>query len=272
MSSSAKWAILALSLVGGCIEKTPLGPGADVVVVHAVLNPTASVQHVDVRHSAHEVTGGIAVHGATVTLTAPDGSVRVASEVASDGSNFDARYDVDAGALIAGQPYHLRVVTADGTITEGNAIVPTTQPLQTMAARRLEPTTDTVRLAWPRVAGARAYEVRISAPMDSTGFPVVDSTAKAASEFKVFLAYLDTSVTIPGMARQKDIRVFQPGLRYDLIVSAIDDHYYDYFAHDSDPYTPTALPSSLRGGVGVFGAIVPILRQTIVVEGSVPGR
>jgi hypothetical protein len=54
-------------------------------------------------------------------------------------------------------------------------------------------------------------------------------------------------------------------------VSAVDDHYYDYFAHESDPYSATPLPSSLRGGAGVFGAIVPIVWQSIVVEGSTPG-
>jgi hypothetical protein len=51
-------------------------------------------------------------------------------------------------------------------------------------------------------------------------------------------------------------------------VSAVDNHYYDYFSHESDPYTDTPLPSSLRGGIGVFGAIVPIVWQSIVVEGS----
>ena len=106
-----------------------------------------------------------------MTLTAPDGTTSVASEVAGDGSNFDARYDVAVGALTIGQPYHLRVATTDGMIAEGDAIVPATQP-QTLAERRLDPTRDTLRLAWPRAAGARAYEVRISQlipQQDSTG-------------------------------------------------------------------------------------------------------
>jgi hypothetical protein len=109
-------------------------------------------------------------------------------------------------------------------------------------------------------------------PFDSSGFPVADTVARPVFDWNVLVAYVDTSVAIPGTARQKDLSVFQPGLRYDVIVSAVDDHYYDYFSHQSDPYTPTALPSSLRGGVGVFGAIVPILRQTIVVNGSPQGR
>ena len=278
MSSSAKWAILALSLVGGCLDHTPLGRAADVVVVHAVLHPTTSVQHVDVRHSGIDLTGGVPVHGATVTLTAPDGTVRIASEVASPSDpangtlNFDARYDVAVGALTIGQPYHLRVVTADGTITEGDAIVPAAPPPQVMTERSFDPTKDTLRLAWPRATGARAYEVRIIPRLDSTGAPVV-ITPSGAAEVPVepYLAYVDTSVVIAGMAQQNGVRVFQPGIRYDVVVSAVDDHYYAYFAHDSDPYTATALPSSLRGGIGVFGAIVPILGLRIVVEGGAPG-
>src|SRR6478609_11915324 len=154
MSSSAKW-VLALSLVGGCFDHTPLGPGADVVVVQAVLNPTRSVQHVNVRHSGIDGTGGVPVHGATVTLTAPDGTVRVASEVATPGDpngqlNFDARYDVALGELTVGTPYHLRVATADGTIAEGDAVVPATPPPQLLAERRFDPAKDTLRFAWPR--------------------------------------------------------------------------------------------------------------------------
>ena len=274
MSSSANWALLALSLVGGCLDHTPLGPGADVMVVQAVLNPTRSVQHVEIRHSGIDLTGGIPVHGATVTLTAPDGSVYVASEVGTPSDpnrtlNFDARYDVAVGELIVGTPYHLRVVTADGTITEGDAIVPTTPPPQPLAERRFDATRDTLRFVWPRTAGVRAYEVRILPQKDSTGNPVF-VTLDGHGYFAAgdFLAYADTSVVIAGTARQNSTPVFLPGVRYDVIVSAVDDHYYDYFSHVSDPYSATPLPSSLRGGVGVFGAIVPIVWQSIVVEGS----
>ncbi|HEX7981669.1 MAG TPA: hypothetical protein VF461_23875, partial [Gemmatimonadaceae bacterium] len=173
MSSSTKWAVLALSLVGGCLDHTPLGPGADVVVVHAVLNPTRSVQHVDVRHSGVDITVGVPVHGATVTLTAPDGTVHLASEVTSPSDadrqlNYDARYDVSPGALSVGTPYHLRVVTADGQITEGEAIVPATPLPQLMAERRFDASKDTLRFAWPRATGVPAYEVRIIPQLDST--------------------------------------------------------------------------------------------------------
>jgi hypothetical protein len=264
-------AVLALSLVGGCLDHTPLGPGADVVVVHAVLDPTTSVQHVDVRYAARD---NLPVHDATVTLTAPDGSAHVATEVTPTGrANVLPRYDVAMGALTVGMPYHLRVVTPDGLVAEGDAIVPAMPTPQTMAERRLDPATDTLRLSWPRVAGARAYEVRIDLPLDSTYFPLVGAAGEQAySVFNEFLAYVDTSVTIAGSALSRGHPLFAPGMRYEVTVSAVDAHYYDYFAHQSDPYTTTPLPSSLRGGVGVFGAIVPVLRQAIVVAGSPPSR
>ena len=158
-------------------------------------------------------------------------------------------------------------------ITEGDAIVPATPPPQLMAERRFDPTRDTLRFAWPRATGARSYEVRIIPQLDSANvvFTPWGEPYYYGYAANDFLAYVDTSVVIAGTARQHDAPVFQPGARYVVIVSAVDAHYYDYFAHESDPYTPTSLPSSLRGGIGVFGAIVPILWQSIIVEGGAPG-
>jgi hypothetical protein len=273
------WTLLGLSLATGCFDHTPLGPARDVVVVQAVLNSTRSVQHIEVRHTGSDLTGGVPVHGATVTLIAPDGAVHAASEVPSPSdpqgtNNFAARYDVAVGELTVGKPYHLRVVTTNGTITEGDAIVPATPPPQLMAERRFDLATDTLRFAWPRVTGAQAYEVRIVPQLDSTNVIYTDPYGQVyygGYAAGGFLAYVDTSVAVAGTARQHNTSVFQPGGRYVVIVSAVDDHYYDYFSRESDPYSATPLPSSLRGGVGVFGAIVPILQQTIVVEGSTPG-
>jgi hypothetical protein len=278
MSSRAPWALLALSLAGGCRDHTPLGPGTDVVLVQAVLNPTRSVQHIEIRRTGTDLTGGVPVHGATVTLRAPDGAVHIASEVAAPSDpqgtyNFVGRYDVSVGALTVGKAYHLRVVTADGTITEGDAIVPATPPPQLMTERRFDPAKDTLRFAWPRATGVRAYEVRMIPQPDSARIVYTDPYGEvyySGYTAPDFLAWVDTSVTIAGTARHHNGPVFQPGVRYVVIVSAVDDHYYDYFSRESDPYSATPLPSSLSGGVGVFGAIVPIVWQSIVVEGSIP--
>src|SRR5689334_21625892 len=109
MSSRTRWAVLTLALVGGCLDHAPLGPGADVVLVHAVLNPTRSVQHVQVGRCGTAYTSGIPVHGATVTVTGPDGTVHVEPAVLTPGDprdtlNFSARYDVDLGELTVGTP------------------------------------------------------------------------------------------------------------------------------------------------------------------------
>jgi len=166
-----------------------------------------------------------------------------------------------------------QLIGAIRTIAEGDAIVPATPPLNAMAERRFDPAKDTLRFAWPRASGARAYEVRIIPQLDSSNVIFTDPSGRAYYEpyaWGGFLAYVDTSVTIAGTARQNGAPVFQAGARYVAIVSAVDNHYFDYFSHESDPYTDTPLPSSLRGGIGVFGAIVPIVWQSIVVEGS-PG-
>ncbi|HEV7991949.1 MAG TPA: hypothetical protein VGP25_09000 [Gemmatimonadaceae bacterium] len=51
-------------------------------------------------------------------------------------------------------------------------------------------------------------------------------------------------------------------------VSAVDANYYEHYGHDSDPFTSTSLPSTLRGAVGVFGALMPLVRMTVEVPGG----
>jgi hypothetical protein len=48
----------------------------------------------------------------------------------------------------------------------------------------------------------------------------------------------------------------------------VDANYYEHYGHDSDPFTSTSLPSTLRGAVGVFGALMPLVRMTVEVPGG----
>jgi hypothetical protein len=141
---------------------------------------------------------------------------------------------------------------------EGETTTPAVAPATVASERRLDRNVDTLRLSWPRVSGARAYEVRI--------FPKRDSL----SWFGSYVTYVDTSFTLAGTARTQGAAIFTEGFRYDLVVSAVDANYYGYYAFDSDQYTGTALPSSLRGAEGVFGALVPIVRMSITVAGVDP--
>jgi hypothetical protein len=265
MSSSARhWASLTLCLAGACVEQTPVGPGAEVVAVHAVLNPAERVQHIVVTRSSDGAGSGQAVSGAAVSLVTPDGVTLPATEVNAVPNEFDysgwrgSQYDIAIDRMEVGRPYRLRVVMPNGRVVEGETTAPAIGPVTATSELRLDRNVDTLRLSWPRVPGARAYEVRV--------FPKRDSLPW----YGEYVTYADTSLTLAGSARTRGNSIFTEGIRYDLVVSAVDANYYGYYAFESDQYTGTALPTSLQGGEGVFGALVPIVRMTITVEGVDP--
>lgn len=265
MSSSAhRLASLTLCLAVACVEKSPMGPGSEVVTVHAVLNPAERVQHISVTRSPDGAGFGQSVSGATVSLVTPDGVTLPATEVtiAPDYSYYPGvpgpQYDIATDRVEVGRAYRLRVVLPNGRVVEGEATPPATTPVAVASERRLDRNVDTLRLSWPRVPGARAYEVRV--------FPKRDSLPW----YGEYVTYVDTSFTLAGAARSRGTQIFMEGIRYDLVVSAVDANYYSYYAFESDQYTGTALPTSLRGGEGVFGALVPIVRMSITVEGVDP--
>jgi len=266
MSSSARLGVLLVAgLAGACMEQTPFGPGPDVIAVHAVLNPAERVQHVVVVRRPEGGTGyDRPVSGATVSLVTPDGATLAATEVSTMSEFYylaptpNPHYDIATSSVIVGRPYRLRVVLPGGDVVEGETVAPAAMPATSATERRLDRNVDTLRLSWPRVPGARAYEVRVSTKRDSLN---------ADDEY---VTYADTALTLAGSAMPHDRPIFIPGFRYDLVVSAVDANYYAYYAFDSDQYTGTSLPTSLRGAVGVFGALVPILRMSITVEGDDP--
>jgi len=265
MSSSVlRWALLALCLAVACVEQSPLRPGPEVVAVHAVLNPAERVQHIVVTRTSDGAGSGRPVSGATVSLVTPDGVTLPATEVTALPDPFyysgwqGPRYDVPVERVAVGRPYRLRVVLPGGGVVEGETTAPAITPVAVASERRLDRNVDTLRLSWPRVPGARAYEVRV--------FPKRDSLPW----YGEYVTYVDTSLTLAGSARSRGTQIFMEGIRYDLVVSAVDANYYGYYAFESDQYTGTALPTSLRGGEGVFGALVPIIRMTITVEGIDP--
>lgn len=268
-SSIRRWAPLpVLCVASACLEHTPLDPGPDLVVVHGVLNPREPVQHVLVRQTTDGARYGPPVSGATVLLTAPDGATFVGTEKVNpvDSGQFGApepRYDIPTGALTAGAAYRLRVLLPTGEVVEGETDVPAVPFLPTATERRFDRDRDTLRLSWPRVTGARAYEVRVVAQRDT--FVMVGEGVYIYS-YGRYATYVDTSVALPGTLKSGSTPVFSPGSRYDVVVSAVDANYYDYYRSESEPLTATTLPTSLRGAVGVFGAIVPIIRMTVVVD------
>ena len=52
--------------------------------------------------------------------------------------------------------------------------------------------------------------------------------------------------------------ILPAGASVDVMVSAVDANYYDYYRSQSDPFAGAA-PSHLTGATGVFGSLAPIL-------------
>jgi hypothetical protein len=49
-------------------------------------------------------------------------------------------------------------------------------------------------------------------------------------------------------------------------VIAVDENYFDYYGRTSDLLAARGLVMHLEGGIGVFGSVVTVATQTIVVK------
>lgn len=98
------------------------------------------------------------------------------------------------------------------------------------------------------LAGASSYEVLIR------------------SSRSVFAVFTDTSIMLTGNSTFNGNSAFTTGLTHQLVVSAVDANYYDYYRRNSDPFTAVGVSNHLEGGIAVFGSIVEIDRLAIVVH------
>ena len=112
---------------------------------------------------------------------------------------------------------------------------------------------DTLSLRWSAVSGARKYAVRVEGPYgpwalfsDSTQFTL-------AGGLRNFFADGLPSLWFPGFVQTAS-------------VVAVDANFYDYNRSGNDPFGGTGLISSVRGGLGLFGSVVNLLRREVTVS------
>ncbi|MGH9889113.1 MAG: DUF4249 family protein, partial [bacterium] len=226
-----------------------------------VLDPGVRHQIIVVQATTGELTAQRMITGAAVTITTPDGRTLTAVErrdttAVTGDVPFPAVtfvYDVDVGGLglMPGGTYQLRVVAPDGRTVTGRTTIPNAVPSTAAApTRTIDRDRDTVSLQWPRVAGARSYQVFVHSTDDS------------------YSVFADTSVTLPGSVQVQGSgdHVFDHGVSYTLAVIAVDENFFDYYHRTSDDFTTTGLVMHLQGGIGVFGSVVTIATRTIVVK------
>ena len=224
---------------------SPTAANQSQLVVQGVMDTQTPEQMVllyRARTGAPLAIGGISneqpVLDASVEITLPNGD-RVIAKSEQDGS-YDFMPEAIGVNVKQGGTYVLHVRTAEGEDVTGSTTVPMAPPqVQHVFGSLLVRARDTLRLSWPKVPNARAYEVLVR-----------------NSNYRTFT---DTAIAIPGTALTlAGDMVFPPGVFADVVVSAVDVNYYDYYRAQSDPFAG-APPSHLAGAVGVFGAIAPIL-------------
>jgi hypothetical protein len=258
-------AVIAAILLGGCDLGSATIPLTDPqIVVHAVLNPTLSAQTFLIEESltgkitADEdrpfdpnspiISGnGVPVTGAVVRLTTPSGAILTASEQKID--NQPTGIYTILTTVQPGGRYHLTITALGKTVT-GSTLIPRSNPPIGVPEVVFNRDHQSVSLPINDVDLARAYWVRVEAPL---------------SAFSVFTT--DRQVAISGNTRNLFtddlLRVFFPGFRQLLTVAAVDTNLFDYYRSANDPFSGTGLINHLEGGIGVFGSIAMVERRIL---------
>ncbi|MES2178280.1 MAG: DUF4249 family protein [Gemmatimonadota bacterium] len=256
-------AATALAVLAGCSQEEPLLPSAHEVIVHALLDAGARDQYVFVQTTNGAFDEAKPVAGALVTLTLPDGrSLRADEE--RDSSRFITdndeprvtsayRFSLDklGFSIVPGGTYRLRVELPDARVVTGHTTVPNAVAISIMPPAQLfNYVRDTLSLAWPRVPGARSYEVSVNSGGDALHGPNRNPRA----------IFADTSIKLNSRTLEGsgDHDFFVRGYMHRLIVSAVDSNYYDYYRRTSDSFTGVGVIGHLAGALGVFGSIVEI--------------
>jgi hypothetical protein len=265
-------AYIALVAATACtFPEDPLPPGERQIIVHAILDPSRRYQWVALSRTDASVTKPADLEGASVVLTTPDGAELVAKReipTNSTGQNIGqaSSYRIDlltAGvSLVPGGTYQLRVITVVGDTITGTTTIPTATQASAPPRANFDRLRDTLSLSWARVPGARTFELQVWSTFTF-------SDGKGGTETYAYLehvAYADTSIRLAGTATTaEDDQIFQRNSGSSIYVYAVDDNYYEYYRRLGDPFIGAA-PSRLKGGLGVFGAVVPVVRRELDVK------
>ena len=243
------------------------------VVVHAVLNPSASSQIVLVERTLTGSvrvpdphfdpndpivsSGGIPISGAQVEIIDSSGTAVAGVEEVKflPGGQGRGVYQVPivGGLLRLGQRYKLHIHTPQGEDVTAFTRIPAPEVTTTGGlTSTINRDHDTVNVAWNSAERARAYAMRVESP------------------FGPFFLFTDSlHVRLTGDLRNLFAgqleRVLVPGFHQDIIVAAVDSNFFDYYRTNNDPFTGSGIISRINGGIGLFGSLVTLTNGTLTV-------
>jgi hypothetical protein len=283
-SRGTRWLCLTLAL-GACeFGQTTVPKGDDRLVVHSVLNPSTSDQQIIVERTLTGrvdifegrefdpldpvvTAGGVPVTGADVRIFGPNGTAARAQEMLGGTQQNPHPTGVyiirnslsgalDAIRILPGRTYRLEVRDQEGRLVKGTTTIP--QPALASVLFTLQPFNrdrDTLHLQWPAAGGAKQYSLRLETPLGPFFIFTPETSFDLAGSLRNYLS-------------EELGRAFVPGFDQDLIIGAVDANYFDYYRSGNDPFTGSGLITHLEGGLGFFGAYVPIMRNQIVVSAT----
>lgn len=267
-------ALLAALASSACqLETVSVPPTTPSVVVHAVLNPSATSQVVllertltgavqvpDPQFNPNDPivsAGGIPIDGAIVEIIDSSGTAVSGvedSRVLPNGLGRGVyRVPIVGGLLRLGERYQLHVRTPQGEEVTAFTRVPAPEVTTTGGlTRTVNRDRDTVEVAWAAALKTRAYGVRVESPF---------------GPFFLFTDSLHVRLT-PDLRNlfNGDLRhVLVPGFHQDMLVAAVDSNFFDYYRTNNDPFTGAGIVSRVQGGTGLFGSLVTLTNGTLTV-------
>ena len=263
--AAGRLACLLACLLGACeLNSIEVPTTASQVVVHGVLNPSATSQiillertltgEVDIADTPFDAAdpilsaGGIPIIGATVEIIDSAGKLvrgvedRTVNPTGKGSGVY--RVPMSGPSLMVGARYQLHVHTLEGEDLSAFTRIPSAADRSTGGlTHTINRDHDEVATQWKPVPGARSYAIRIESPFGPF-FLFTDSTA--------IRLHGDLRNLFAGSLQ----RVFIPGFRQDIVLTAVDSNFYDYYRTNNDPFTGAGIISRIDGGLGLFGSVV----------------
>jgi hypothetical protein len=204
--------------------------------------------------------GGSPISGADVRLLAEGDSIGVRASETLVRTRGTGRYVVPRAALALepGRRYRLRVRTVDNREVTGETLMPGAPRGWIPGAGAvatpvvLDRSRDTLQLRWSVVRDARTYVIQVETPYGPWALFADSTQFTLSGGLRNFFA--------PGLPS-----VWFPGFVQTASVLAVDANFYDYNRSGNDPFGGTGLISSVRGGLGLFGSVVNMLRREVSV-------
>jgi hypothetical protein len=265
-------ACVAIVFVGCELDEAIVTPVQSQLVVHAVLSPTAGSQTILLERSwdgintiwktgqtysqSNPITGGsgFAEISAEIDVVTPSGNVLRATEARLVNPTMFGgglyQLPLQGSALVPGGTYRLQVRTTTGEQISASTVVPRFTPTVPIETNTFDRVRDTVRLSWPPVAGAAAYQVMLDSPYGPSSF-FTDTTS------------IQLLGTLRNVSAEGLPHVFIPGFTQAVTIAAVDSNYYGYFRSTNHSQIGTGLINRVEGGLGVFGASTPVIRKQI---------